>query len=111
MCGNAWYIRCRIARVANSVNYFTKSSPRLTARAWRRYGLWRLINSQVTQGQLTPSKPSAVDGACSSKLRIHRRDKPFNSHAVSKSCAIQAYRPLMEYPSGRSDEIQKENLS
>src|SRR5215471_7618430 len=35
---------------------------------------------------------------------FRRRAKPFNSQPVSKSCAIQAYRLWMEYPSRHLDE-------
>src|SRR5262245_6229084 len=39
------------------------------------------------------------------KPYVRRRAKPFNSNPVSKSCAIQAYRLWMEYPSRGLDEI------
>src|SRR5215470_15362851 len=38
------------------------------------------------------------------KPYVRRRAKPFNSHPVSKSSAIQAYRLWMEYPSRFLDE-------
>src|SRR5215471_4342048 len=45
------------------------------------------------------------------KPYVRRRAKPFNSHPVSKSCAIQAYRLWMEYPSRFLDELSSHKLT
>src|SRR5215468_680955 len=45
------------------------------------------------------------------KPYVRRRAKPFNSHPVSKSCAIQVYRLWMEYPSRFLDEPSMNDLA